>query len=177
MQKPYMHIQTNTQNLVTKNKVRTCPRKSIGSITEKKGTMPRFGSPYDHEYRVVSRLKRFGISIETIWNLYVLEDSAHFNKLDFMAVTKKLDKDPVLIMLTSLYVYLLDQLSCGGYSSKEATQECNNIIERIYSTFGVENICNTDDIAMEKTSEQLVQSFANTLVKLVKLSNTALEEK
>ena len=125
------------------------------------------GSPFDHQYTVISRVKRFGIGIERIWNLYVLNESATLDKIDFIKRIDKLDKDPELIMLTSLYVYLIDQMSWGYFSEKETIYESNTIIDRINSRYDVSNEFCRPCKSREQAMTEMIDCYAATLAGIV----------
>lgn len=146
-------------------------KKKIRKGKQKKEKNFYIGSPFDHQYKVISRVKRFGICIEKIWNLYVQMDSATLDKLQFIRRIDILDRDTELIMLTSLYVYLIDQLSWGRFSPSETIYESNTIIDRINSRYNVANEFCKPSSSKEQTIARMVDCFTYALISIVGSNN------
>ena len=73
------------------------------------------------QHHVLQRIDRFGITEDTLWNLYRSEKGS-LTRADFSEKLHQLCQKDTLVMSVSLYVHLMDQLIWGMASEKEATE-------------------------------------------------------
>lgn len=121
------------------------------------------GLSAESQFSMLSRMRRFGVTPETIWQEYqkrmtTLQDdnpglfdpmnaitgnkkSAGNNcvpdKQEFLETLKNLDREEELVVLASLYAHLMDQVDWQLLSPKLAASEGKNIIHRLEDHFSL----------------------------------------
>ncbi|QDR79074.1 adenosylcobinamide amidohydrolase [Sporomusa termitida] len=100
------------------------------ALLKQTGLSPR------HQHSLLRRLKRFGITEESIWQVYIT-GGEQVIKLKFLSQLYQLDSDSHLVTYTTLYIHLLDQLQWELLSGDEVREAGNELLAAAAARFGV----------------------------------------
>ncbi|WP_418791896.1 adenosylcobinamide amidohydrolase [Phosphitispora sp. TUW77] len=89
------------------------------------------------QHSVLRRMKRFGVTEETVWQEYVSDNSGEVIKPQFLEYLSKIDTDGQLVAYTSLYVHLLDQFLWELLPGEEVMQTGSELIALVAGNFGI----------------------------------------
>lgn len=135
----------------------------------------------ESQHSMLKRVKRFGIDENKIWNKYEEiyceylseENKEQLAKPEFIHNLHIIDRRGDLVILTSLYVHIMDQLDWGLLSSSEAINGANEILNRILEKFNIENslikifkLDYSKDKSVEEVVETIVDRFILIIVQL-----------
>ena len=113
----------------------------------------------ESQFSVLNRLKRFGVDLDKIWSAYCEKNEA--SKPEFVCRLEALDKDPEMVVLSSLYAHLMDQYDWDLLSSDQVAEEGENILERMLNskeaTAPIAIIGDSKDALIESMTENLVE--------------------
>ena len=91
----------------------------------------------EKQHSVLRRIKRFGVTEETLWQDYLMNTVHPMEKGNFSQVLEEWERKPQAVTYTSLYVHLLDQLQWGLLSPKEVRDASNQILQIAGHKFGI----------------------------------------
>jgi len=92
-----------------------------------------------NQHNVFRRLRRFKVTEENIWQLYLEKAEKPVWKAEFLLKLDVLAKDNLLVTNTTLYIHLIDQLLWGLLAEDEVLQAADSILQTIASGYGVEH--------------------------------------
>ncbi len=79
----------------------------------------------DHQFDIFERIGRFGITKDMLWSMAA---ESNMSRSDFSARLTRLARHSELVVYTSLYVHLLDQLQWGLIDVKEALPAAQELL-------------------------------------------------
>jgi adenosylcobinamide amidohydrolase len=103
----------------------------IGRIVKqavKEALLRDTGMSPKRQHSVLWRLKRFGVTEETLWQEFSAGNRETVIKSQFLDRLYQIDADQQLVTYTSLYVHLLDQLVWNLLSGEEVIQAGNELL-------------------------------------------------
>ncbi|HEY3425052.1 MAG TPA: adenosylcobinamide amidohydrolase [Negativicutes bacterium] len=80
------------------------------------------------QHSVLRRLKRFGVTEETLWREYTAATPEHIAKPQFLECLYQVEIDPLVVTYSSLYIHLLDQHLWDLLSGEEVMQAGNTLL-------------------------------------------------
>lgn len=80
------------------------------------------------QHSSLKRLKRFGVTSETLWTKYCALEKNPVIKPEFLEVVLKLENEGIMVTYTSLYVHLVDQYLWELLSGKEVLNGANRML-------------------------------------------------
>lgn len=89
----------------------------------------------EQQHRVLRRLKRFGLTEETLWQYYQEKQTSKLVKAQFLNCLDKIDQDSTLLVYVSLYVHLLDQLIWELLLPAEILPAANQLLQQAAGKF------------------------------------------
>ena len=93
-----------------------------------------------YQHNIFRRLRRFKVTAEDIWQLYLEKTKKPVWKAEFLLELEGVSKDNLLLTETTLYIHLLDQLLWGLLCEAEVLQSANRILKNLAVAFEVEEI-------------------------------------
>ncbi|ATW27586.1 adenosylcobinamide amidohydrolase [Candidatus Formimonas warabiya] len=79
------------------------------------------------QHSILRRMKRFGITEETLWQDYRQEREGAMTRAEFLSCLHRMDQDPWLVTFTSLYLHVLDQFLWNLFCGEEALEAGNQL--------------------------------------------------
>lgn len=90
------------------------------------------------QHSVLRRLKRFGVTGESLWQGYLEQAAAQpKDQGDFLQALGQWEREAQAVTYTSLYVHLLDQLQWGLLAPAEVRECGNDLLQTAGRKFGV----------------------------------------
>lgn len=89
------------------------------------------------QHNALRRLRRFGCTVDTIWNIYLGTRKDPLIKPRFVEKLEEIAKDDAVVTLVSLYVHLLDQYAWKLLSAKETANGCQILLKLLAKQIGV----------------------------------------
>ncbi len=96
-----------------------------------------------YQHSVLRRLKRYGITEESLWNRYLLREK-QVVKAKFLHCLYQFEQEDCLVTYTSLYIHLLDQQDWGLLSEDEVREAGQEIMNIMTKTYGLKDLSMTD---------------------------------
>lgn len=155
----------------------------------------------ESQFSMLSRMRRFGITLETIWQEYQKrmttprdDNQALFDPMNAIMVNKKsvgnddvpdkqkfldtlksLDREEELVVLSSLYAHLIDQVDWQQLAPQIAASEGENIIRRLEDHFSLHHdgpypLFNFSTGAIDKFVTEMITCFIMLAVKIITVS-------
>lgn len=118
------------------------------------------------QHSMLRRLKRFGITEESIWNKHCDLGEKALAKPLFIQQLEILDRQEELVALTSLYVHLMDQVDWELISPGRATQEGKAIADRIRQKYGLDAEYAYCWQSAEETITGMLENFADLTARI-----------
>lgn len=92
----------------------------------------------EKQHSFLRRVKRFKVDEDILFNIYKdIKTIDEFSKAKFIDKLHTIDRKSKLVVPTSLYLHLIDQLDWKLISNEEAIEEGEAILERIKSSFNI----------------------------------------
>lgn len=111
---------------------------------------------------IFRRGKRYGISIEKVWEKYLERHNEKFDKkLETIEFLKEVEKNEELVALTSLYIHLLDQLDWGLLSKNIVNKQCNMLAQYLCEILQIDYKMENKDI--KNLVDRYIIIFVNSL--------------
>lgn len=113
----------------------------IGTVVKKavkEALLKQTGLSPEKQHSCLRRLQRFGLDEETVWQNYRDYCRNTIEKPCFLETLSRLDGHADLVVFTSLYVHLLDQLNWGLLSEQEVHSGTKSLLTITAGKFGVE---------------------------------------
>lgn len=114
------------------------------------------------QHSVLRRMKRFGVTAETLWRDYQREREDTLTHDDFLACLHLVEQDSRLVTYTSLYVHLLDQFIWELLSGEEVMEAGNQLEALAAVKFGTSPVPLT-----EPKLENFIQSWARLILHIM----------
>lgn len=116
------------------------------------------------QHSVFARLKRYGLTEETVWNNFLAQGGTA-NKADFWEKISLLEEQDNLLTLVALLVHLWDQLEWNLLGDKEVLAIGQNLLGQIEELLGLEK-----DLVLPpgKVRDGLMAGLEITLVRWIK---------
>lgn len=102
----------------------------------KEALLKQTGLSPEMQRSVLRRLKRFGVNEETLWQEYP-DRGIQIKQQQFLDCLYQIDRDPLLVTYTSLYIHLLDQLLWNLLSGEEVRQAGNVLLALVANNYGL----------------------------------------
>jgi len=83
------------------------------------------------QFSLLKRWKRFGLNSESLWQQYQKSSAGHLERAEFDRRLAQLDQEENLIVHSSLYIHLMDQMSWGLISPQQAENAGKDILSAI----------------------------------------------
>jgi adenosylcobinamide hydrolase len=115
------------------------------------------------QHSVLRRLKRFGVQEEILWNKYIAETSQPKFKPQFLECVYLLDQDSQLLVYTSLYVHLMDQLLWELLLPDEILPVANELLAQVAQYFD----CACPSVSKAELS-CLVEAWSELIINIIK---------
>lgn len=90
------------------------------------------------QHNVFRRLRRFGVTSEEIWQLYLENVEKTICKPEFLLKLETLSTSNVMVTETVLYIHLLDQMLWGLLSVEEVKASGERILKVLSDTYSIE---------------------------------------
>jgi len=120
------------------------------------------------QFSVLRRLKRFGINGEDIRQEYQNLSGIEINEQDFTAKLAKLNMEEDLVIFSSLYAHLMDQLDWRMLTPEQAASAGEKIITMIAKLYGLDNSPAIKPGSLEETIAGMTGCFTVLLAKLLR---------
>jgi len=91
----------------------------------------------EKQHSVLRRIKRFGVTEETLWRDYQRVTVLPKEKETFLQALRQWEREPQAVTYTSLYVHLMDQLQWKLLSPAEVRDSSNHIWQITGQKFGI----------------------------------------
>jgi adenosylcobinamide amidohydrolase len=117
----------------------------------------------EFQHKILRRLKRFGVTEDTIWEVYA-EDHDEL-KATFIEKLEKTDPKNDLVVKVSIIAHLLDQLDWELLSPGEVKKEVASIMKQICESYDLDY----DPDIIEGNKDETVNSVINNLVNMIAL--------
>lgn len=115
----------------------------------KEALLKQTGLCPEKQHSVLRRMKRFGVSAETLWQDYLTDGGEESKKEAFWQALMEWETESEAVTYTSLYVHLLDQLAWKLLSPAEVCETGNHIMAILGEKFGVSAVmANKADISL-----------------------------
>lgn len=88
------------------------------------------------QHSVLRRIKRFGVTEETLWQDYLIGTRQPREKEVFLELLRKWEKSSQAVTYASLYIHLMDQLEWKLLSPEEVCESGNQILKIVGEIFG-----------------------------------------
>lgn len=115
------------------------------------------------QHSILRRLKRFGLTEEVLWQRWQEDKAQNLKKAQYLAKLHQIDAHSMLVVYTSLYVHLLDQLSWHLLSPEQVTKTGSELLVLAAQLFPV-----SAPVIASDSIEGCLQAWA-------KLMNTIVE--
>lgn len=137
--------------------------------TVKEALYKQTGLSAENQHSFLRRVKRFKVDEDILFNSYeMMKKSNNMSKAEFINILHILDKKPSLIIPTSLYLHLIDQLTWGLISNEESIKEGGKILESIKNNFNISEEIDYKLINIDLSLEnEVVEYMIKRLVYLV----------
>jgi len=110
------------------------------------------------QHSVLRRLKRYGVTEETLWQDYLTVTAQPKEKEAFLQSLRQWERESSIVTYTSLYVHLLDQLQWKLLLPEEVCECSNDLLQSVGKKFGVivPVIQQVEVALLVKTWEQMI---------------------
>ncbi|AWW28042.1 MULTISPECIES: adenosylcobinamide amidohydrolase [unclassified Acetobacterium] len=123
------------------------------------------GASPEQQFSILRRMQRFGIKLDTIWDQF--KTGNDLAKPEFVCLLEKLDKEPELVVLTSLYVHLLDQFDWDLINMEQTVSEAKQILKRMNPQLAGFNGTDWQGVTKDGFIEAMTQKMTDCLVGLL----------
>lgn len=114
------------------------------------------------QHSSLKRLKRFGVTSETLWTKYCGLEKNPVIKPEFLEVVQKLEHEGVMVTYTSLYIHLVDQYLWELLSGKEVLNGANCMLGILAAHYGVAVV------TMEKVGlKEVMTAFEDVMLEII----------
>lgn len=118
------------------------------------------------QFSVLRRLQRFGVEIDRIWAQFKM--GKPLSKPEFVCLLEKLDQEANLVVLTSLYVHLLDQLDWDLITIDQAAHEGQNLLMRMNPGGNSTLSLMPEEKSKDRAIGAMIEAMTDCLVDLLK---------
>lgn len=118
----------------------------------------------EQQHSILKRLKRFGITEETLWQEFVADNKWKVGKPQFLEQLYQIDVNQQLVTYTSLYVHLLDQFIWKLLTGEEVKQAGQELLSLTSGKFGVP----TPEVSVPELKIYL-QAWAKMIVEIIEI--------
>ncbi len=123
------------------------------------------GASPEQQFSILRRLQRFGINLDRIWDQF--KKGNDLAKPEFVCYLEKLDKEPQLVVLSSLYAHLLDQFDWDLINMEQTASEAEQILKRMNPQLAGFNGIDWQGITKDGFIEAMGQKMTDCLVGLL----------
>lgn len=123
------------------------------------------GASPKQQFSILRRMQRFGIKLDTIWDQF--KTGNDLAKPEFVCLLEKLDKEPELVVLTSLYIHLLDQFDWDLINMEQTASEAKQILKRMNPQLAGFNGTDWQGVTKDGFIEAMTQKMTDCLVGLL----------
>ncbi|SHJ18763.1 adenosylcobinamide amidohydrolase [Lutispora thermophila] len=120
-----------------------------------------------NQFSMLRRMKRFGLDVDKIWNRYKTISSNPLDKPEFVNELEVLDKEEEIVILTSLYVHLMDQLDWQLISPHQAIEEGKNIIQRLKARYAIGQEFNFRWNSCDEAIEAMTENYGVLMAAII----------
>ena len=114
------------------------------------------------QHSILKRLKRFGVTSETLWTKYCALEKNPMIKPEFLEVLFKVENEEVMVTYTSLYIHLFDQYLWELLSGSEIISVANRILCILAEHYQV------DAVIIEKVDlKEFMAAFENVMIEIL----------
>ena len=124
----------------------------IGRVVKKavkEALAKQSGLTPEHQHHVLRRLKRFGITADTLWQSYLESTEKPLLKPLFLEKVDTFGKDPAMVTWTILMVHGLDEYLWHLLSEEEMRKSSEEILTLLATRYG----CEKTDWSLKKPSD------------------------
>lgn len=124
----------------------------IGRVVKeavKKALAKQSGLTPEHQHHVLRRLKRFGITADTLWQEYLKSTDKPLLKPLFLEKLDTLGKDPAMVTWTVLLIHSMDEYLWHLLSEEEMRKSTEEILTLLAARYG----CEKKDRSLKKPSD------------------------
>ncbi len=123
------------------------------------------------QHSFLRRTKRYGIDEESLWHRYIEQYSdIEFDKENFIHLIHLIDRDDMLLTLSSLYVHLLDQLQWKLLGVREVMEAARDILLLIGKKLSLQTVGETSlPVSLEKQikSKNFAGAFQDLIISFI----------
>lgn len=124
------------------------------------------GASPEQQFSILRRMQRFGINLDRIWDQF--KTANDLAKLEFVCHLEKLDREPELVVLASLYAHLLDQLDWELLTMAQTAYEAEMILKRMNPKSTDASIIEWEGMTKDAVIEEMCLKMLACLVSLLK---------
>lgn len=121
------------------------------------------------QHCVLARLKRYGVNIDTLWDLF--DSKTRFLKADFVHQVETLARSTEFLAPVSAIIHLIDQYRWNLLQEKETTFASNMILISLAKHYSID----AKPICSDKLNGELVKiiikQLSNLIVDIIKIQN------
>lgn len=114
------------------------------------------------QHSIIQRIRRFGITEESLWQEFKVENARQISKEEFRGYFLEIDNNSQLVTYTSLYVHLLDQLSWELLAEDVVRQAGQQLLSLAAQNFLVQA-----PIIAESKIDFFLQAWVKFLIRVV----------
>ena len=119
------------------------------------------------QHSVFRRLNRFGIDEEKVWEKYSNQKNQFFKKAEFMKQLATLERSSDLVVPSSLYAHLIDQLDWRLLGTEEVSKQAIAILKEIGDRYNVTSDYRINENSGEQVISSMVENFNLLLVEIL----------
>ena len=135
-------------------------------IAVKEALYKQTGLAPEYQHSFLRRFQRYGLNEESLWQKYLqLVESDRIKKPDFIHNVHAIDRQDTLVVLSSLYIHLLDQLEWQLLNQDEVRETAAVILENVEKALGLNKSNVQLPLPDEQFSKQLIECFEQVIVR------------
>jgi len=131
------------------------------------------------QFSLLKRWKRFGLNSERLWQAYGKQQchdkqcrnsrARHLDRAEFERRLAELDRQESLIVHSSLYIHLLDQMSWGLISPRQAEKAGKDILAALCTRWGLagEGLYEDPDVFANEPMEAMLDNYVRLLLHII----------
>ncbi len=129
------------------------------------------GLSSESQHCVLARLKRYGVSIDTLWERFTKEENGTLLKPNFVHELESLAKSAELLAPVSAIIHLIDQYRWNLLKAEETIFAANMILSPLANHFGIDEKKLNVGAPNGEVVQGLVDHLTDLMVNILKAQN------
>jgi hypothetical protein len=122
----------------------------------------------ERQHSFLHRFKRYGLDEESLWRRYLnLFETPSFTKNDFIRYIYLMDKQDKVVVVSSLYIHLMDQFRWGLLNREEVKLEADLLLDNLKEFFKINERQINLNIENENFIKEMVASFEKLIIAII----------